>query len=113
MILESSTSRIGFLRKLGGLAAAGIGLGLVEGAPSASATTGGLRMGRVDPNGTMSPNTVTFKCCETSGCDSACHNAGYNYGYYCQNIYCGTFCACWNSRPVPAGDCYAYTEPGC
>jgi hypothetical protein len=80
-MIEEPTTRAGFVKRLGKLAAIGLGVALV---PATSA------------------QAVIFYCNRDSTCDTPCHNCcGLNFGYRCPSNPCASCCTCYASYQGP------------
>jgi hypothetical protein len=80
-VIEEPTTRAGFVKRMGKMAAIGLGVALV---PATSALGS------------------TISCCRSFFCDSQCHNCGVcpPYGYLCPSNPCASCCTC-SSSPTP------------
>jgi hypothetical protein len=79
-LIEEPTTRAGFVKRLGKMAAIGLGIALV---PATSA------------------QAILFKCCRSSFCDSqcaGCHPPCGLFGYQCPSNPCASCCTCFNSN---------------
>ena len=75
-MIEEQTTRAGFVKRLGKLAAIGLGIALV---PATSA------------------QAVIFYCNRDSTCDTPCRNCcGLNFGYRCPSNPCASCCTCFD-----------------
>jgi hypothetical protein len=83
--VSSTSSRKGFIRKLGTFAAVGVGVALVPNMASAR----------------LRPLTPDY-CCPNSSCDSGCGGSG---GFYCTGPY-GNCCYCSSGT-----SCFYITAP--
>ena len=80
-MIEEPTTRAGFVKRLGKLAAIGLGVALVP-------ATNALAM--------------NIQCCRSVSCDAACHNCcGLNFGYRCPSNPCASCCTCYPSYQGP------------
>ena len=81
-MIEEPTTRAGFVKRLGKLAAIGLGIALV---PATSA------------------QAIIFYCNRDSSCDTPCHNccAPNNWGYRCPSNPCASCCTCYPSYQGP------------
>jgi len=80
---EEPTTRAGFVKRLGKLAAVGLGVALV---PATKALA------------------MDIRCCRSTFCDAQCHNCPTcpPYGYLCPSNPCASCCTCY---PTNIGSC--------
>jgi hypothetical protein len=78
-MIEEPTTRAGFVKRLGKLAAIGLGIALV---PATSA------------------QAILFKCCRDTSCDGPCTSCCYPHvvGYRCPSNPCASCCICFSSN---------------
>jgi hypothetical protein len=80
-MIEEPTTRAGFVKRLGKLAAIGLGIALV---PATSA------------------QAIIFYCNRDSTCDGPCRSCcGLNFGYRCPSNPCASCCTCYASYQGP------------
>ena len=76
-LIEEPTTRAGFVKRLGKLAAIGLGIALV---PATSA------------------QAILFYCCRDTSCDAPCWNCcRLRYGYLCPSNPCASCCTCYST----------------
>jgi hypothetical protein len=79
-LIEEPTTRAGFVKRLGKMAAIGLGVALV---PATNALG------------------FTFNCCRSSFCDTQCGLCGQHcppYGYLCPSNPCASCCTCYPTQ---------------
>ncbi len=104
--LSTSTSRQGFLRKLGTTVAIGLGVAAVPSRAIAHLSS--------DKRGGQSarPFSVTYTCCPDDGthCVQNCGTGQNNY--YCWSPSCQAFSFCLGCT-TNTGSCFDHLYPGC
>ena len=88
--IEGPTTRAGFVKRLGKMAAIGLGIALI---PATNAY-------------------ASVVCCRSLSCDTACFNCcpGTPYGYHCPGNPCGGCCTC---SPTPTPNCISGSQCPC
>ena len=88
---EEATTRAGFVKRLGKMAAIGLGVALV---PATNALA------------------VNIPCCRSSFCDAQCQSCGTcpPYGYLCPSNPCASCCTCY-IRPI--ANCINFPQCPC
>jgi hypothetical protein len=72
-LIEEPTTRAGFVKRLGKMAAIGLGIALV---PATNA------------------QAILFKCCRDTSCDSGCTPFPGTHGFRCPSNPCASCCTC-------------------
>ena len=79
-LIEEPTTRAGFVKRLGKMAAIGLGIALVPGTNALG---------------------INFNCCRSSYCDQQCAKCPLvcgPYGYQCPSNPCASCCTCYSTN---------------